>query len=82
LGPMCGAEPFLGFESRPAGGLRRIPPKTPHGALHSADAAYIDVDTLDVRGRQALGRGRRAYSRACFGGGASEAGARGAEGPP
>jgi len=29
-----------------------------------------------------LNRDRRAYSPACFGGGAGEAGARGAEGPP
>jgi len=68
-----------GFESRPAPGLRASPDPTRTALSVQTD---IDVDTLDVRGRQELDRGRRAYSPASLGGGAGEAGARGAEGPP
>ena len=43
LRPRFVAEPFLGCSSRAAGGLRRIPPKTPHGALNCALLSTISV---------------------------------------
>jgi len=72
------AEPW-GLCVAPRSGAAGIPGPHPHGTEREPD---IDVNTVDVRGRQALGRGRRAYSPASLGGGAGEAGARGAEGPP
>jgi hypothetical protein len=41
LGSRSGAEPMGEFASLPAGGLRRIPPKTPHAS--DSDVTSVDA---------------------------------------
>jgi hypothetical protein len=82
VAPRSGAAGIIigGLHAAPRGCAHAHPaPRRTPPALHFA-TDVIDVHTVAVRGRQALGRGRRAYSPASLGGGAGEAGARGAEG--